>query len=85
MITEKKMATRGEVYVIKLGVQEAEYTRDAVVKSLYEVSQGRGDSGRQRATAYPARVVVSQSSVQRRRGGRQDEAFRSFARLVFHE
>ena len=37
MLTVREVVTRGETFKIKLAVHEAELTRDAIVKSLYEV------------------------------------------------
>lgn len=37
MLTQRVVTTRGEVFEKKLGVQDAERTRDAIVKALYEV------------------------------------------------
>lgn len=37
MLTQRVVVTRGEVFTINLGVQDADLTRDAIVKSLYEV------------------------------------------------
>lgn len=39
MLTRKVFTTRGEVFTPHLGVPEAELTRGAMVKSLYEVHQ----------------------------------------------
>lgn len=37
MLTQRVVTTRGEVFIKQLSVQDAEFTRDAIVKSLYEV------------------------------------------------
>ena len=37
MLTQRVVKTRGEVFTKQLGVQDASLTRDAIVKSLYEV------------------------------------------------
>lgn len=37
MLTLREVKARGEVYTKKLGVQDANLTRDALVKSMYEV------------------------------------------------
>ena len=37
MLTRRDVKAGGEVYTKKLGVQDANLTRDAIVKSLYEV------------------------------------------------
>lgn len=37
MLTQRVVRTRGEVFEKKLEVQDANLTRDAIVKSLYEV------------------------------------------------
>lgn len=42
MLTKRVVKTRGEVFEKKLEVQDANLTRDAIVKSLYEV----GGTGR---------------------------------------
>lgn len=37
MLTQKVVVTRGEVFIKQRGMQDANLTRDAIVKSLYEV------------------------------------------------
>lgn len=37
MLTQRVVKTRGEVFTKQLGVQDADLTRDAIVKTLYEV------------------------------------------------
>lgn len=37
MLTQRVVVTRGEVFTKQLGVRDADLTRDAIVKSLYEV------------------------------------------------
>lgn len=37
MLTQRVVTTRGEVFTKQLSVQDASFTRDAIVKSLYEV------------------------------------------------
>lgn len=37
MLTQRVVTTRGEVFTKQLGVVDADLTRDAIVKSLYEV------------------------------------------------
>lgn len=37
MLTQRVVTTRGEVFTKQLGVHDADLTRDAIVKSLYEV------------------------------------------------
>lgn len=37
MLTRRTVNTRGETFTKKLGVQDADFTRDGIVKSLYEV------------------------------------------------
>lgn len=39
MFTERVIITRGEIFIRKLNVPDAELTRDAIVKSLYEVPE----------------------------------------------
>ena len=41
MLTQRVVTTHGEVFTIQLDVSNAELTRDAIVKSLYEVGQCR--------------------------------------------
>lgn len=43
MLTQRVVKTRTEVFTKQLGVQDASLTRDAIVKSLYEV--GRVEDG----------------------------------------
>lgn len=38
MLTQRVVKTRGEVFTKQLEVQDANLTRDAIVKSLYEVT-----------------------------------------------
>lgn len=45
MLTQRVVTTRGEVFTKQLSVQDAEYTRNAIVKSLYEARESRGGSG----------------------------------------
>lgn len=40
MLTQRVVVTRGEVFTKQLDVPNAELTRDAIVKSLFEVRQG---------------------------------------------
>lgn len=37
MLTQRVVTTRGEIFTKQLSVQDASFTRDAIVKSLYEV------------------------------------------------
>ena len=37
MLTQRVVKTRTEVFTKQIGVQDASLTRDAIVKSLYEV------------------------------------------------
>lgn len=37
MLTQRVVVTRGETFTKQLGLDEANLTRDAIVKSLYEV------------------------------------------------
>lgn len=37
MLTQRVVTTRAEVFTKQLGVPDADLTRDAIVKSLYEV------------------------------------------------
>lgn len=39
MVTQRVVTTRGEVFTKQLGVHDADLTRDAIVKSLYEVRE----------------------------------------------
>lgn len=39
MLTQRVVTTRGEVFTKQLSVPDADLTRDAIVKSLYEVSK----------------------------------------------
>ena len=45
MLTQRVVKTRGEVFTKQLGVQDADLTRDAIVKSLYEVRRWVGVGG----------------------------------------
>lgn len=38
MLRQREVTTMGETFNKRLGVQEAERTRDAIVKAVYEVS-----------------------------------------------
>lgn len=38
MLTQRVVVTRGETFTKQLGLEDANLTRDAIVKSLYEVS-----------------------------------------------
>ena len=40
MLTQRVVVTRGEVFTKQLDVSNAELTRDAIVKSLFEVRRG---------------------------------------------
>lgn len=40
MLTQRVVVTRGEVFTKQLDVPNAELTRDAIVKSLFEVRRG---------------------------------------------
>ncbi len=42
MLTQRVIKTRGEVFTRQLEEQDANLTRDAIVKSLYEVRCTRG-------------------------------------------
>lgn len=42
MLTQRVVTTRGEVFTKQLSVTDAELTRDAIVKSLYEVRSRAG-------------------------------------------
>lgn len=37
MLIRRNVTARNEVFTVHLGVQEADFTRNAIVKSLYEV------------------------------------------------
>ncbi len=37
MLTQRTVFTMGETFTIQLGLEDANFTRDAIVKSLYEV------------------------------------------------
>lgn len=37
MLTQRVVVTRGEIFTKQLSVEDANLTRDAIVKSLYEV------------------------------------------------
>lgn len=39
MLTQRVVTTKGEVFVKQMSVPDAVFTRDAIVKSLYEVCQ----------------------------------------------
>lgn len=45
MLTQRVVKTRGEVFTKQLEVLDANLTRDAIVKSLYEVCAGGGRGG----------------------------------------
>lgn len=65
MLTERVVKTRTETFTIKLKVEEASLTRDAIVKSLYEVGprlgaidSSEGGAGRGQGTRVAASQVL---------------------------
>lgn len=43
MLTQRVIATRGEIFTIQVGLDDASLVRDAIVKSLYEVREKGAD------------------------------------------
>lgn len=82
MLTERVVVTRREKFVKQLRVVDAEFTRDAIVKSLYEVRGNRRAEPFRVRPPIPRYAAASAVSSRVRNDPLRAEAFREVWALL---